>query len=199
MKRGRIFFSITFPRVDLRDSSGWEGTFKDIAVFGLTGGFNEQNLGMTADLDRKLLSMSFEFPRLKIGGRYSMTTFFLNQLLGPLFPRELAPKSIGIFTLDLRGVEASGTGRIEAQGDVFRVSGLDIDFTFNEQSTIELKGSAGNPALTNILNTVLNDKETARAIVEELKPELRVTLNSMIQGILNNALKNLPVVKQLGF
>jgi len=184
-----------FPLVRLVDNTGFEGNFTDIRVFGLTSGFDDTTLNIKTDIPRERISIDLLFPRLKLGGKYRITTNFLSTFI-PFLPPALAPKSVGIFIADLYGVTASGSGRITNVNNFFQVSNLDIDFDFKDDSRIELRaGKGANQVLTDLINTILNDKSTGREIINELKPELRTSISDMVMRILNQAMNNVPIAK----
>ncbi|CAG0889809.1 unnamed protein product [Cyprideis torosa] len=181
-----------FPHVNLVDNGGWEGNFTNILVSGITTGFTYDSFNLSTDLVKGYLSLTIEFPSLFIEGNYGMTTYFLQQII-PMIPKSLAPKSIGVFSTNLHRVTALGSGTIRPRYDILEVKNLDIDFDYHDDSSIELVATAGSQVLTTILNAVLNDDETGRAIIDELKPELRAHLSQLVEGMLNNALKNIPL------
>lgn len=160
-----------------------QSTFNEVTVTGLS---NFTTNYINADPVRQELTVALYVPEMKVTGLYTLD----GQVF--LFPA----RGSGEFWANFRGVDAQGTSQltIEASPDGterLRVSNTNIDFTI-EHLKIHLNDLFnGDSILGRAANLFINDN--GREILREVKPQVVVRLNDMVQKVMNDALSQLPV------
>lgn len=160
-----------------------ESVFTQVKVTGLS---NFTTRFINADPERQQLTVGLSVPRLYVAGDYNLHG---NIILLPI-------SGSGTFWADFMGVEATGTSQMNimtnpAGVQQLRVSQTNVDFTIANMKIHLNNLFNGDKILEETMNLFLNDH--GREILQDVKPEVTVRLNELVQKVMNDALSQLPV------
>lgn len=174
------------PSIEFRQGQGAvtiKSTFTQVKVTGLS---NYSTTSINADPVQQVLTVGLHVPEMMITGLYKLD--------GRLF---LFPvRGSGDFWANFKGVDATGTSQLSVEtqadgSDRLRVTNTDIDFTIEHLRMHLSDLFNGDPLLGRAVNRFINDN--GREILREVKPQVVVRLNDVVQEVMNDALSQLPV------
>lgn len=202
LKDPRGLPELELPRVDPFDlhhveidgERGFKGNFTNLRLHGVTGGLTPQNLQIKVNPKNLRADLLINIPNLRLEGDFEMSINFVKALF-PWLQGFGGAHSSGKVNAEFAKVEARGLGLFKEASTgagklgVF-LQRIGIDFDFHEGNFTFQSNNPGDPIIP-MLEGILNDRESGKIIVNEIKPEVIQVVNKLLYNLMSKGLQNL--------
>ncbi|CAG0917231.1 unnamed protein product [Notodromas monacha] len=192
---------LELPRVDpfdLKEVSidsdrSINGNFTNLRLYGVTNGLTTENLNIVVNPKNLRASLFISIPNLRLEGDFEMSINFVKALF-PWLEGFSASRSFGKFRtefakLDVRGLGIFKEATTGAGGLGVFLQRIGVDFDFHDAKFTFTSNDPKDPIIP-LLEGILNDKESGKAIVNEIKPQLIQVINKLLYNLMSKGMQN---------